>query len=980
MDFRILGPLEIADGDRVLPLAGAQRSLLALLLLRANEVVSSDRLIDELWGEHSPESGRTALQVRVSGLRKALGSGGTLLVTRAPGYMLALQPDQLDLFRFERLAADADGEPPDVAASTLRDALALWRGPPLADLAYEASAQPAIRRLEELRLAALERRVAADLAVGRHSDLVAELETLVAEHPLQEHLHALRMLALYRCGRQADALAAYQDARRSLVDELGIDPGAELRDLEQAILRQDPSLDLAPAEMTSRIGLAPAASSQRLDNLPSLASSFVGRERELAELRELQARGRVLTLAGVGGVGKTRLVLKLASTLIGEAADGVWFTDLSPLSSPTLVAATVAAAAGVREEPGRPAIEVLAGALRGREAVLVLDNCEHVIAEAAAVTERLVTACPRLTILATSREPLRIEGEQVYRVEPLSVPVDDEEDPDGVRASEAVSLFVERARAQCPGFSPDLATRATIGGICRRLDGLPLAIELAAARRRSLSLEDLGARLEHRFQLLTQGSRTALPRQQTLRALIDWSYDLLAPSEQELLERLSVFAGGFDLSAAEAVAGGEDCVDRLGALVDKSLVGLAGATGARYKLLETVREYASEKLDARGEPAVTSTRGAHAAHYLAWAQAAAAHLIGHGQKEWLDRFEIEMDNLRAAMSAVLHGRDPQPALRLADALRDYWLCRRGRAEGQAMMSAVLARADAQEPTVLRGRVLVAAAFLLMGGDMATATARAEEGLSIARALGDEHLRCRALYALAGIAANRREDEAVLELTDEGLTLARRLGDPHLIAHQLGVRAVSPLLSGDERLRLGEECLEMYRRCGDQVRYVRALGNQSYAHLAAGQVSLARREMIECMQRFREDGDQGGLTMCVCNLGFASHLDDRPDEARRLFDELVRRAERDRDLLMLAYGQLGLALLARRDGDLDAAAELHGRADALHEKLGTGVDGVESRLRDQDIAALRAALGDPAFDAAYRLGRGTETERLASPTG
>lgn len=964
MDFRILGPLEIADGDVVLSLPGAQRSLLALLLLRANEVVSSDRLVEELWGERSPESGRAALQVRVSQLRKALGAAGALLVTRPPGYVLALDPEQLDLFRFERLVADADGTPPEVASVKLREALSLWRGPALADLAYEAGTQSAIRRLEELRLAAVERRIAADLALGHHADLIAELETLVAEHPLQEHLHAQRMLALYRCGRQADALAAYQDARRCLVDELGIEPAAELRELEQAILRQDPSLDASPAAGAA----APTPAPERLGSLPASVSSFVGRDRELADLRGLLAGGRVLTLTGVGGVGKTRLVLRLASSLSDRVADGVWFADLSGLSSPTFVAATVAGVLGVREEPGRPVADLLVGALRARESVLVLDNCEHVIAEAATLADRLMRSCPRLRILATSREPLRIDGEQIYRVPPLSVPSDGQDDADGVGASEAVGLFVERARAQRPGFMLAADNGERIAGICRRLDGVPLAIELAAARLHSLSLEDLDARLEHRFQLLTGGSRAALPRQQTLRALIDWSYDLLGPDEREMLERLSVFAGGFDLPAAEAVAGGDGCIDRLGALVDKSLVQLDAGAGARYRLLETVRDYASGKLDGRGEAAAADARNAHARHYLALAEEAAPQLMGHDQRHWLDRIEAEQDNLRAAMSAALHWPDPEPALRLASAQCPFWLYRRGIAEGQMTLRAALARPGVPELTIARGRALVAAANLLIAGDTAAAAARAEEGLAIAHALDDAELRCQALHVLAGVAANRRDDALTLELTKEGLELARMLEDPHLMACHLGIRSISPLLSGEERIRIGERCLGHFRESGDQIRYVRALGNLAYSHLAAGEVGLARRNFTEAMELFREDGDQGGLAVCVCNLAFAAYLDGADEEARGLFDELIGRAERDADLLLLAYGRLGLALLASRAGELETAAELHGAADALHEQLGTRVDGVESRPREQDLAALRTALGDDAFDAAYQLGR------------
>ena len=975
MDFRILGPLEIADGDRVVSLPAAQRSLLALLLLRANEVVPSDRLIEDLWNGQVPDSGRTALQVRVSQLRKALGPAGSLVVTQAPGYLLRVSPDRLDLVRFERLVAEADAAPADVAAEKLREALALWRGPPLADLAYEPSAQPAIRRLEELRLAALEKRVAADLKRGRHADLIGELEALIAEHPLQEHLRVQLMVALYRCGRQAEALAAYQDARRSLVEELGIDPGPELRELERAILRQDPALDHTPTPPARDNGSPPASPSEPPNNLPSLASRFVGRERELAELQARSGQTRLLTLTGVGGVGKTRLALQLASSLLGRAPDGVWFVDLAPLTSPMLVPATVAGVLGLREGPGRSLVDQLVALLRRRELVVILDNCEHVIAEVAALTDQLVRSCPHLTILATSREPLRIEGEQVYRVPTLALPADAEDDLDTLRESEAVSLFVERARAQSPGFALNAGNASAIVRVCRRLDGIPLAIELAAARMPSMSPAELDARLDHRFELLTGGSRTALRRQQTLRALIDWSYDHLPPPEQKMLERLSVFAGGFDLPAAEAVAESELSFDLLGALVDKSLIQVEVSASVRYRLLDTLRDYAATKLAERGEAAEESARRAHREHYLTLAEEAAPHLIGQGQREWLDRIELELDNLRAAMSESLRAPDPEPGLRLAAAQRHFWLYRRGLGEGQATICAALDRPNAQEPTLVRGRTLVAAARLLLAGDTAAAAARAEAALAIAQAHADDQLRCEALYVTAGIAANRRDDDVLLDLTDEALAVARSLDDPRLVACLLGARLISPLLGSEERIRLGEQALALIRQTGDHVMYLRILGNLAYAQLAAGQIGLARRKLIEARQLFREAGDQGGLTLCICNLGFASYLDGANDEARELFEELLRIARRDGDLMMVAYGQLGRALLARRGGDLEGAAELHGAADALHEKLGTRVDGVESEPREEDMSALRVELGDAAFEAAYRRGWAGASETI-----
>ena len=623
MQFRILGPLEVADGDCLVSLAAAQRSLLALLLLSANEVVSADRLIEELWGEEAPESGRTALQVRVSQLRKALDGAGGRIATRAPGYLLRVDRDELDLYCFERLVSEADAAEPAEAAAKLREALGLWRGAPLDDLSYASFAQPAIRQLEELRLAALEKRIEADLELGRQAELVGELEMLVEEHPLREHLHAQLMLALYRCGRQADALAAYQNARRVLVEQLALEPSAPLRQLERAILRQEASLDLEATIAARAPSVAAGSESSRQGpredrnvphNLPAQVSSFVGRERELSELRQLLSRARVITLTGAGGVGKTRLALQLAASMLDGSGDGAWFVDLGPLTDATLVAAKLAGVLGVPEQPGRSLPQSLIAACGDRQVLVILDNCEHVIGEAAGVVDQLVRGCPRMIILATSREPLAIEGEHLYRVPSLFVPPAGA-DLDRLLACDAVRLFADRGRQQRSDFAVDPQNASAVGRLCRRLDGIPLAIELAAARLRTLHLEEIDNRLDQRFRLLTGGHRITPPRQRTLQALIDWSYDLLNPEEQEMLERLSVFAGGFDLHSAEAVAGaGLDSsvgvLDRLAALVDKSLLQADDVGSVRYRMLETVRDYATAKLEERSQTAASALRAA----------------------------------------------------------------------------------------------------------------------------------------------------------------------------------------------------------------------------------------------------------------------------------------------------------------------------------------------------------------------------------
>ena len=993
MQFRILGPLEVAEGDYLVSLAGAQRSLLALLLLNANQVVSADRLIDELWGEEVPESGRTALQVRVSQLRKALGDDGGRIATRAPGYLLRVDRDELDLYRFERLVSEAGGAEPAEAAAKLREALGLWRGPPLADLSYASFAQPAIRRLEELRMAALEKRIEADLELGRQADLVGELETLVEQHPLREHLRAQLMLALYRSGRQADALAAYQDARRVLVEQLAVEPSAPLRQLEQAILRQEASIDLA-ATVAARAPLVAAVPESARPglledrdaphNLPAQVSSFVGREHELSELRQLLSRARVVTLTGAGGVGKTRLVLQLAASMVDGSGDGAWFVDLAPLTDATLVAAQVAGVLGVPEQPGRSLPQSLIAACRDRQLLVILDSCEHVIGEAANIADQLVRGCPRMIILATSREPLEIEGENLYRVPPLFVPPASA-DSDRLLASDAVRLFADRARQQRSGFAVDPHNASAVGRLCRRLDGIPLAIELAAARLRTLPLEEIDNRLDQRFRLLTGGHRITPPRQQTLQALIDWSYDLLNPAEQEMLERLSVFAGGFDLHSAEAVAGaGFDSpvgvLDRLAALVDKSLLQADDVGSVRYRLLETVRDYASAKLLARSKTAASVLRAAHCDYYLALAETAAPHLIGQGQIEWLDRLQLEFDNLRAAVSTSLQDSDPAIGLRLGRALCYFWLYREPRSEGAAALSAALDRPDAQRPTLLRGRALVAAGILLamITGEYDAAAARAQEALVIARALVDEHLRAEALHVLALVNGSRGNAQAHLELTGEGLTLAEAIADPHLTALLLMTRGSSPHLSHAERARMAEKSLEMSRQAGNIVLHLRTLNNLGYLEMEAGEIGAARARLADGVRLAREIGDRRGLSFNSCTLGFASYLDNADTDAREMFDQSLAIAQRNGDQLMVAYAHLGLALVASRAGDLQAAAALHGAADAINDKLGTRFDSLESQLRDTDLSRVRAALGDTLFQTAYNAGHGADIPAAAAP--
>jgi predicted ATPase/DNA-binding SARP family transcriptional activator len=634
--FTVLGPVRAWRAGSELDLGSPQqRAILAALLLRHGAPVSAEDLIDALWDEDVPRAAAGTVRTYISRLRGVLEDdteGGPVIRSVAGGYQLDLSVDELDLTVFRRHVADAERARQAGDAATwwkeLVTALELWHGTPLAGLPGPfASWQRA--SLERLRASARTTRLRAELDLGEQDRVLPELVELVYEHPLDEQLRELLITGLYRAGRQADALAAYQDTRSLLASELGIDPGPALQTLHERILRADPALMLAPRSPVPPAGQDPGSLRLRspgapgpLNNLPAHVSGFIGRDAELAEVRALVAGSRLVTLTGVGGVGKTRLGLQVAAGLAG-AGEEVWFADLAPLRDPDLVAVTVLDVLGVRREPGRPVLRSVMEAVGERSLLLVLDNCEHVIGACAALAAALLRACPNLALLATSREPLDIDGEQVYRVPSMGTPADGA-GAAAIRASEAVRLLEDRVAAQGVTLAWDEESAEVAGLICRRLDGIPLALELAAARLRVMPAAELEARLDDRFSLLTRVPRAGLPRHQTLRAMVDWSWETLTGAERAVLARLSVFAGGFGLTAAEAVVAGQDVpaaevLGLLGALVDKSLVqfGDTWAGPGRYRLLETVQWYAAGQLDALGNAAGAAALAAHRDYYLA---------------------------------------------------------------------------------------------------------------------------------------------------------------------------------------------------------------------------------------------------------------------------------------------------------------------------------------------------------------------------
>ncbi|MFD0551816.1 BTAD domain-containing putative transcriptional regulator [Streptomyces rectiviolaceus] len=682
MRYKILGATEAYDEQgEPLPVGGRRlRALLATLALRTGRTVPVETLVAEVWAQDEPPTDATAaLQALIGRLRRALGKNA--IASEPGGYRLNATPEDIDLHRFERLVRDGKAalpHDPASAARTLRDALTLWRGPALADLPDRSAAT----RPEALLAEATRARIEADLLLGHASDVVPELRELTADQPYDEALHALLIRALRDAGRGADALAAYENARRTLADALGADPGPELRALHAQLL--DPALGVEPG---AAHGPERSARPARTGNLRPRLTSFVGREPELAAIRSDMRRARLVTLTGPGGSGKTRLA--------EEAAAGhpqAWLAELAPLDQPEAVPGAVVSALGLRETtlmtselsvPQDDPVALLVEYCAPRGLLLLLDNCEHVIGAAAELAQTLLTHCPDLTVIATSREPLGVPGEFVRPVEPLP--------PDP-----AHRLFTERAMAVRPDFDPEEDAEA-VAEICRRLDGLPLAIELAAARLRLLTPRQIADRLDDRFRLLTSGSRTVLPRQQTLRAVVDWSWDLLDDPERTVLREVSVFAGGWDIEAAEAVCTGP-AADLIGALVDKSLLIAEPTSGGdmRYRMLETIHEYASERAAETPERR-TAAGHRHTAYVRALVEKAEPLLRSADQLPWIQRLETELDNIRAALQRAIESREGEQALAIALGVGWFWSMRNYRREGADWVAGILRLAPPMPP-------------------------------------------------------------------------------------------------------------------------------------------------------------------------------------------------------------------------------------------------------------------------------------------
>lgn len=722
------------------------------------------------------------------------------------------------------------------------------------------------------------------------------------------------------------------------------------------------------------------------NNLPAQLSSFVGRAAELARLRSMLEGSRLVTLTGPGGAGKTRLALQVAAEEADQFADGVWFVDLSNVTNPELVAAAVASALNVREEPNRPVADSLVDALDERDLLIVIDNCEHVIDACAKLVDRLLRSCGRLIVVATSREPLAIDGEQVLRVPLLSLPdPSDAVVPAAALQSEAVALFCERAGVHQPAFTLDESTVAPVVSLCRRLDGIPLAIELAAARLRSMSITEIDSRLDNHLRLLTGGSRTSVPRQQTLRGLIGWSHDLLSEPERTVLRRLSVFSGGWSLGAAESVCqgGGVDAFDvwdLLGTLVDKSLVQTETRGAAtRYWLLETIRQFAAEKLAEAGEEEAIDVGRRHADHFLAFAEEAAPNLLGADQSTWMARLEEEHDNLVAALTRLL-GR-PQTAesgLRLAVALRWFWFNSSHFHEATELTEQALSVLDADQSLRVRTEFLLTVChlgrFAVQG---AAAEARVAEMLDAAETLGDPALLADALTQKAWIHFNRGEYGGMLDAVDRAIASARQADDLHVLGEALrtsmfyidvvedpGAELVSRALAD------GEEALSCFRRVGDIRSSAATRNDLAMTEISVGNLTAARAHLHAASEAYRQVSDQRGLNAVALGL-----IEDNlvkvcllEGDVRAAFQALARGAQQTSSGVLLPYQLLSAALCSHAAGNAAAAARGLGAADGVMSMQGDVWQPFEGRLRSRAHDELRGALGDAEFEVAYGSGR------------
>jgi len=905
VEIRVLGPIELGGATGALPLtAEKQRRLLAALVVRAGEACSTDGLLDVVWGASPPASADKLLQVYVSQLRRLLHPAA--IRRRGASYTLELNRTFVDAMRFERLLREGQAAVragnPALAVSLLVRGLAFWRGPAYGELGYEEFARGEAARLEELRLVALEARFEAELALGRHADLAPELCALAAEHPLREPLQAQAMLALYRSGRQSEALDIYRTLNTRLREELGLEPSIELRDLHRRILQHHPELETAPVTHAAQTLAAPP-------------NRLIGRERELKELEALirSQDVRMLVLTGAGGSGKTRLALEAARSTSSFFANGAAVVALAPLRDPAHVLPAISHALGTPQ--AGTDFESVAAALRPRELLLVLDNAEH-LREAGPIFVDLLAQAPQLKLLVTSRIVLHLSGEQVYPVEPLG-------------EESAVGLFLERARQADHRFRPTTADAEAIAQICASLDRLPLAIELAAARVRTLTPVELLRRLEPRLPLLTGGPRDLPARQQTLRATLAWSLDLLQEAEGRDLYRLSVFVDGWTLEAAEAVC--HTSLERLSSLLDHNLVlrQLSGDS-LRYSMLETVREFAAEALD-RSTDAETMKRR-FAEYMISVAESANLAYDSEGEQSY-DLATAEQDNARAALAWSIQSGQIELGLELALGLENFWTTHDPR-EGARWFDSLLVKGSDLPPRLRMQALRGYGGSLMFSADERARTLQ-EEALALARELGDERAILSLLLPLADLALGRGDTEEARRFAGETIALNKHVGSPRREAQALALLAGVARHDGDldGAAALLEQSLKLARETGFHWWEMMTLLDLASLERARSRLAHAEARALEGLAVAREIGDTIGTTAALANL----------------------------------------ARLARDRGHLERAGRLWGAVEASDAARPEIEWAVDRHAWETDVIAS----GDHAFDKAREQGRTLSLDQAAA---
>ena len=872
MDFRILGPMEIWDADRRVSVGGPRhRKLLALLILARNHVVSRDQLVDTLWTGAPPASAAAIIHVRVSELRRSLGeeaAGTSPLLTVGGGYQLVTALDDVDSARFQARAESGHRalarSHHEAAVDTLRGALGLWRGTAYADLLDEPAAQAERTRLETIRTGVEDDLLEARLQLGEHVAVAAELAALVVQTPWAERRWSLLMHAQYRGGQQAEALATFGSARDRLVNDIGVEPGPELRRMHEAVLNQDARLQpVGSAAVPLQHDDPPIGPA-----VPARLTSFVGRGPDLERVHQLLLEFSLVTITGPGGAGKTCLAREAVARAGGTCPGGVWLVELAATSDLEQIQTAIASCLGIKEEQGHRLVTQISRRLGGPRSILVLDNCEHVLDLVSGLIAELLSRTPGLTVLTTSRERLGLGGEHVHHLTGLGLPIDGGDHlPGEVGRSDAAQLLVDRATAVRPDFCLDQQSAPHIARICRRLDGLPLAIELAAAAVGALDIEQIAIRLDDRLELLSQGRRRPHARHGSLHQVVEWSYELLTADERQLFEQVAVFQGTFTLSSAEAVcrggSGGTSVAALLWRLVDTSLiVSETSGGGRRYRLLQTLKEYAWQRLSDRGDLATSRQR--HAEHFLGLAVRAGAALRGPDQRHWVAALEREHGNLRAAMEWFIENGQSESVTRLAGSIYAFWDVNGQYGEGRRWLTRALASPEGVAPAARVRALMGSATLAVMQGDLSAANALSAEVIDLSRVHSDHEGLAHALQ-FRGLAAIFASDlDAADRLIGESLQAARTAGQAWLEGWALEFQAAIALARGsyDAAIRLAEHSAELSHRDGDPECAAWALVTAAIAHIENGHVDLALAPLRDSLTAFRQLGVSWGLSMAV----------------------------------------------------------------------------------------------------------------------